>query len=213
MMTDSCVLERPLPRFIKRSFDIIVAGLGLIALSPIFVVIALLVKRDGGPIFFGHKRIGLNGETFECLKFRSMIRNSEEALEKYLAANPKARAEWEAERKLQNDPRVTAFGQFLRRASLDELPQLLNVVRGDMSLVGPRPIVMAEVDLYDSDIAHYYRVRPGITGLWQVSGRNDVSYTQRVNMDSWYVRNWSLLHDMTIILKTIPVVLNRTGAY
>jgi undecaprenyl-phosphate galactose phosphotransferase len=139
--------------------------------------------------------------------------NSDAVLKKYLANNPMALAEWQCDHKLRNDPRVTRFGRFLRRTSIDELPQLLNVLKGDMSIVGPRPIIVAETEKYDSDISHYYRVRPGITGLWQVSGRNDVSYKERVSMDSWYVRNWSLWHDIAIICKTIPVVLKREGAY
>ncbi|MBY0406141.1 MAG: sugar transferase, partial [Rickettsiales bacterium] len=144
---------------------------------------------------------------------RSMVANSAEVLEQYLAANPEAREEWDADQKLKNDPRITAVGAFLRKTSLDELPQLINVLRGEMSLVGPRPIVTAEVDKYDYDIAHYYRVSPGITGLWQVSGRNDVSYAQRVQMDSWYVRNWSLWHDIAILCKTVPALLQSRGAY
>ena len=124
-----------------------------------------------------------------------------------------ARKEWEQDHKLKNDPRITRLGSFLRNSSLDELPQLINVLRGEMSLVGPRPIVAAEVSKYEHDIAHYYRVSPGITGLWQVSGRNDVSYEQRVQMDSWYVRNWSLWHDIAILCKTLPALLKRSGAY
>jgi undecaprenyl-phosphate galactose phosphotransferase len=142
-----------------------------------------------------------------------MIMNGDAVLTKYLEKDPKARAEWIRDRKLRNDPRVTRVGAFLRKTSIDELPQLLNVLRGDMSIVGPRPIVVAETEKYDSDIAHYYRVRPGITGLWQVSGRNDVSYAERVHLDGWYVRNWSLWHDIVIICKTFPVVFRRSGAY
>jgi Undecaprenyl-phosphate galactose phosphotransferase WbaP len=213
LLTHSSGLEQPMPRFIKRMFDIVVSGTALLLASPLMLVLAVLVKRDGGPVFFGHKRIGKNGETFYCLKFRSMIANSQSILERYLAENPEAKAEWEATQKLKNDPRVTAFGNFLRSSSLDELPQLLNVLNGEMSLVGPRPIVKDEVSKYDYDIAHYYRVSPGITGLWQVSGRNDVSYAQRVKMDSWYVRNWSLWHDIAILCKTLPALLKRQGAY
>jgi lipopolysaccharide/colanic/teichoic acid biosynthesis glycosyltransferase len=142
-----------------------------------------------------------------------MIPNSQEVLQKHLQAHPEARIEWDADQKLKNDPRITPIGNFLRSTSLDELPQLINVLRGEMSLVGPRPIVTDEVSKYEHDIAHYYRVRPGITGLWQVSGRNDVSYTQRVQMDSWYVRNWSLWHDIAILCKTLPALLKRSGAY
>ena len=202
-----------LQRFGKRAMDVLASGAALLLLSPVMVTIALLVKRDGGPAFFGHARLGKNGETFKCLKFRSMIHNSQEVLARHLAENPEARAEWEADHKLKNDPRVTRFGSFLRKSSLDELPQLINVLKGEMSLVGPRPIVSAEVVKYDRAIAHYYSVTPGITGLWQISGRNDVSYDQRVMLDSFYVRNWSLWRDIAIMLKTLPAMMKRSGAY
>jgi len=213
LLTYNKGLEQPLQRFTKRCFDIVAASLALILVSPLFLIAALLVKRDGGPAFYGHKRIGFNGTTFSCLKFRSMVVNGDEALRNHLANNPEASAEWHREWKLRKDPRVTRVGAFLRRSSLDELPQLLNVLRGEMSMVGPRPIVVAEADKYHSDIAYYCRVRPGITGLWQVSGRNDVSYAKRVQMDAWYVRNWSLWHDVAILCKTFPVILSRAGAY
>ena len=213
LLTYSSGLEQPLPRMIKRSFDVAVAGTLLLLASPVMLVLALLVKRDGGPVLFGHARIGKNGDIFKCLKFRSMIHNSQAVLARHLAENPEAKAEWDADHKLKNDPRVTRFGAFLRSSSLDELPQLFNVLKGEMSLVGPRPIVHGEVSKYHCDIAHYYRVSPGITGLWQVSGRNDVTYEQRVAMDSWYVRNWSLWHDVVILCKTVPALLKRSGAY
>lgn len=197
----------------KRSMDVLVSGTALVLLSPLMLTLAVLVKRDGGPALFGHARLGKNGETFKCLKFRSMIHNSQEVLVRYLAENAEARAEWEADHKLKNDPRVTRVGSFLRRSSLDELPQLINVLKGEMSLVGPRPIVTAEVVKYDRAIAYYYSVRPGITGLWQVSGRNDVSYDERVQLDSFYVRNWSFWRDVAIMLKTVPALLGRSGAY
>jgi Undecaprenyl-phosphate galactose phosphotransferase WbaP len=213
LLARSSDLERPLPCVMKRTLDVLVAGAALIAVSPVMLAIAIAVKSDGGPALFGHSRLGRNGKSFSCLKFRSMVMNGDAVLERHLAENPAARQEWQASRKLQNDPRVTRIGDFLRRSSLDELPQLINVLRGDMSLVGPRPIVTAEVDKYEGDIAHYYRVRPGVTGLWQVSGRSDVSYPQRVHMDSWYVRNWSLWHDIAILCKTVPALLKRSGAY
>jgi Undecaprenyl-phosphate galactose phosphotransferase WbaP len=206
-------LDRPLPRFLKRFFDVVLAGATLLVLSPVLAVLALVVKMDGGMAFYRHKRIGFNGEDFACLKFRSMVNDSEAVLQRHLANFPLARAEWQRDHKLRKDPRITRVGRFLRRTSLDELPQLFNVLKGEMSIVGPRPIIVAETAKYDNDIAFYYRVRPGITGLWQVSGRNDVSYAERVRMDSWYVRNWSLWHDIAIICKTIPVVINRDGAY
>ncbi len=200
-------------RMAKRTMDITVSLAALIILSPLILVLAFLIRRDGGPALFGHTRIGKNSTSFKCLKFRSMIRNSQEVLEHHLAENPEARAEWTADHKLKNDPRITRLGAFLRRSSLDELPQLINVLKGDMSLVGPRPIVWNEVSKYDQHIADYYQVRPGITGLWQISGRNDVSYTKRVELDSHYIRNWSLWHDIAIMIKTVPALLNRSGAY
>jgi len=206
-------LEQPLPRFLKRSLDIVVSGLALLALSPLFLFLKILISRDGGNAFFGHERIGQNGKTFNCLKFRSMVLNGDEVLKELLSKDENARREWMANQKLQNDPRVTKIGEFIRRWSIDELPQLINVFKGDMSLVGPRPVVLEETKRYKEDIDLYYRVRPGLTGLWQVSGRSNVSFKRRVKMDSWYVRNWSLWHDIAIMFKTIPVVLNKTGAY
>ena len=206
-------LERPLHQWMKRGFDIAVAGTALLVLGPFFAILAAVIKSDGGPAFYRHKRIGLNGETFSCLKLRSMAANADLLLKQHLEKSETARAEWAEDHKLRVDPRVTPLGAFLRRSSLDELPQLLNVLRGEMSLVGPRPIIVAETVKYDSDIAYYYRVRPGITGLWQVSGRNDVSYQERVRMDSWYVRNWSLWNDVAILCKTFGVVLKGSGAY
>jgi undecaprenyl-phosphate galactose phosphotransferase len=206
-------LELLLPRLMKRSFDIVASGLAVLALSPVMLAVALLVRRDGEKAFFGHSRVGYQGRTFKCLKFRSMVPNSSEILKQHLEDNPAARVEWNKDMKLKNDPRVTKIGKILRATSLDELPQLINVLRGDMSLVGPRPIVTEECARYDSDIALYYMVRPGLTGLWQVSGRNDVSYKNRVKMDSLYISNWSLWHDIAIILKTFPVIFKRTGAY
>jgi undecaprenyl-phosphate galactose phosphotransferase len=159
-------------------------------------------------------RIGKDGKKFYCLKFRSMVNGDSQAILKdYLAGNPEAMAEWQETQKLKDDPRITKLGGILRKYSLDELPQFLNILKGDMSLVGPRPIVDNEVQKYHSDIAYYYRVRPGVTGMWQVSGRNDVSYAQRVQMDSWYVRNWSFWHDIAIICKTFPALLKSSGAY
>jgi Undecaprenyl-phosphate galactose phosphotransferase WbaP len=213
LLTHNHGLNQRMPRYSKRVFDILVASCALIVLSPLLLTVALIVKIDGGPALFGHKRLGLKGSTFPCLKFRSMIVNSDAALKKLLGESAEARAEWKKDHKLRNDPRVTSIGSFIRKTSIDELPQLINVLRGEMSIVGPRPIIVAETEKYDSDITHYYRVRPGITGLWQVSGRNDVSYAQRVRMDSWYVRNWSLWHDIAIICKTFPAVLKKDGAY
>jgi undecaprenyl-phosphate galactose phosphotransferase len=205
-------LARPFSRLLKMVFDQIVAAVLLVLLSPLFLVIASLVRADGGPAFFGHRRIGLNGDRFRCLKFRTMVSDADNVLRQLLIKDPAARAEWEATQKLRNDPRITAIGRFLRKTSLDELPQLLNVLRGEMSLVGPRPIVDAELPRYGKDIVYYYETRPGMTGLWQVSGRSDASYERRVQLDLWYVKNWTLWHDVTILLKTIPAVLCRDGA-
>ena len=197
----------------KRSFDIATATTMLVFALPAMLFIALIMfSTDRGPIFFGHERIGHNGKRFKCLKFRSMVVNSQEALKRHLELFPQARAEWEATQKLRNDPRITRLGHFLRITSLDELPQLINVIRGDMSLVGPRPIVQDEVVRYADEIAHYAAVRPGITGLWQVSGRSDVGYDQRVQLDSLYVREWSFVGDMVILAKTVKVVALRTGS-
>jgi exopolysaccharide production protein ExoY len=197
----------------KRSFDVCVACVMLVfALPAMFFIALIMFSTDRGPILFAHERVGLNGRRFRCLKFRSMIVNSQEALQRHLAQNPQARAEWEASQKLTNDPRITPLGRFLRVTSLDELPQLINVIRGDMSLVGPRPIVEAEMARYSDRIDHYAAVRPGITGLWQVSGRSDVDYDQRVQLDCRYVREWSFLGDMVILLKTVKVVALRTGS-
>jgi len=205
-------LARPFSRVLKLAFDQLLAALLLVLLSPLFLAIASLVRADGGPAFFGHKRLGMNGDAFRCLKFRTMVTDSDKILRELLARDPEARTEWAATQKLRNDPRITPIGRYLRRTSLDELPQLLNVLRGEMSLVGPRPIVEAERAHYGRDIAYYYETRPGMTGLWQVSGRSDASYARRVQLDLWYVKNWTLWHDVAILLKTVPAVLNKDGA-
>ena len=181
---------------------------------PVLAVLALLIRlSSAGPAIFAHTRIGENGKPFSCYKFRTMLCNGEEVLEKHLARHPEAKLEWERDFKLKEDPRVTKIGAWLRRTSLDELPQLLNVLRGEMSLVGPRPIVEEEIGRYEEYIQDYYIVKPGITGLWQVSGRNDIDYPERVRMDSWYVRNWSVWLDLILLAKTIGVVAARKGAY
>ena len=205
-------LACPVLRTFKLAFDATLSAAALSALSPIFLILSVLIRHDGGRAFFGHKRVGLKRQTFSCLKFRTMVSNSADVLRGLLEHDPAAAAEWTATRKLTKDPRITRLGRLLRATSLDELPQLLNVVRLEMSLVGPRPIVEQEIALYSDDIAYYYEVRPGLTGLWQVSGRSDTSYKQRVQLDSWYVRNWSLWHDTAILAKTIPAVLKQSGA-
>jgi lipopolysaccharide/colanic/teichoic acid biosynthesis glycosyltransferase len=198
----------------KRALDMIGAGIGLVLLSPFFLIVALMVRADGGPAFFAHQRVGRGGKLFGCLKFRSMVIDSQARLETLLANDPAARAEWEATRKLKNDPRITRIGRFLRSTSLDELPQLIYVLRGEMSLVGPRPVQEAEIDrYYGASAAHYMAVRPGITGLWQVSGRSETSYESRVALDVAYVSRPSMIADLTILLRTPVAVLSRRGAH
>ena len=198
----------------KRALDIVGAGLGLVVLAPFFLIVAMMVRADGGPAFFAHQRVGRGGKLFGCLKFRSMVIDSQARLEALLANDPAARAEWDATRKLKNDPRITRIGRFLRSTSLDELPQLINVLRGEMSLVGPRPVQEAEIDrYYGASAAHYMAVRPGITGLWQVSGRSETSYESRVALDVAYVSRPSLLADIAILLRTPVAVLSRRGAH
>jgi len=207
-------LARPLNRYLKAIFDFIVTLVGTLAISPILVFIALWIYKDSpGPVIFKHIRIGKNGKEFPCYKFRSMCIDAKEKLEKLLDTDPEARAEWEKDFKLKNDPRITKSGAFLRKTSLDELPQIFNVLKGEMSLVGPRPIIKAEMERYGEYINDYLMVKPGITGMWQVSGRNDIDYTERVLLDSWYVRNWSIWIDLVMLFKTIAVVLFRKGAY
>ncbi|RAK52641.1 sugar transferase [Phenylobacterium deserti] len=197
-----------------RLFDIVIASAALLFLAPLMGAIALLVwAHDGGPVLFGHSRIGFEGRTFRCWKFRSMVIDAEARLAALLARDPQARAEWEADHKLRRDPRITALGRFLRVSSLDELPQLFNVLRGEMSLVGPRPIVLAEVPRYGRWFSRYCEVKPGITGLWQVSGRNDVDYRQRVAMDVLYAKRWSAQTYVRILFATVPAVLARKGSY
>jgi Undecaprenyl-phosphate galactose phosphotransferase WbaP len=205
-------LAQPMSRGIKVAFDLFAAAIGLLVAAPVFLVVAALVKLDGGPVFFSHTRIGAGGRAFGCLKFRSMRTDADVILERLLQSDPAANAEWAQTQKLLKDPRVTRIGRVLRATSLDELPQLFNVLRLDMSLVGPRPIVTGEVHHYGEDIAYYYETRPGLTGLWQVSGRTGTTYARRVQLDSWYVRNWSIWQDLAILVQTVPAVLKRKGA-
>ncbi|WP_191923240.1 undecaprenyl-phosphate galactose phosphotransferase WbaP [Pantoea agglomerans] len=206
-------LAKRTSRFLKRAFDIVGALSIILMLMPALLVLGFLVGRDGGPPIYGHERVGMNGRKFKCLKFRSMVINSKEVLEEVLRTDPIARAGWDKDFKLKNDPRITKVGHFIRKTSLDELPQLWNVVRGDMSLVGPRPVIEDELCRYAGDVDYYLMAKPGMTGLWQVSGRNDVDYETRVYFDSWYVKNWSLWNDIAILFKTVGVVLKRDGAY
>lgn len=200
-------------RILKRIMDVL-GSLGIIILlSPVLLYLYFSVKKYGGNAIYGHPRIGRNGKIFKCLKFRSMVVNSKEVLDELLRTDPEARAEWEKDFKLKNDPRITKIGAFIRKTSLDELPQLFNVLKGEMSLVGPRPIVADELERYQDDVEYYLMAKPGMTGLWQVSGRNDVDYNTRVYFDSWYVKNWSLWNDIAILFKTVNVVLKKDGAY
>lgn len=208
-------LSRRYNRVFKRVFDFVVALLGSIAISPFLLAIMAIIKySDPGPLFYGHRRVGEDGKHFKCWKFRSMCVDSDRKLKEYLAQNPEARQEWEEQHKLKNDPRVTRIGHFLRKTSLDELPQLWNVIVGEMSLVGPRPIVDDEIIKYGTYFADYSLVKPGMTGLWQVSGRSDTSYTQRVRLDAWYVRNWNIWLDVGVILRTVKMLCSKQkGAY
>lgn len=199
--------------WLKRALDVLGAGALLLLLAPVMLVLTWLVRADGGAAFYAHRRVGRGGDAFGCLKFRSMVVDSQARLDALLARDADARAEWDATRKLRHDPRVTRVGRFLRATSLDELPQLVNVLRGEMSLVGPRPVTQAELDqFYGAAGAHYTSVRPGITGLWQVSGRSDTSYSQRVALDVAYVATPSLWQDIRILLRTPMAVLSRRGA-
>ncbi|MDD2748529.1 MAG: undecaprenyl-phosphate galactose phosphotransferase WbaP [Acidithiobacillus sp.] len=203
------------PRITKRLFDLLAASLLVVLLSPFLLYIAWRIRRaDGGPALYAQERIGHQGKSFGCLKFRSMVIDADARLAEYFTANPQLKAEYEQTYKLKNDPRITSIGKFLRKTSLDELPQLFNVLRGEMSLVGPRPVTAKEIETYYGEIGALYKlVFPGITGLWQVSGRSNTSYSERIYLDSWYVKNWTLWYDIVILLRTIKVVLKRDGAY
>lgn len=199
---------------LKRSFDFVFSCLLLLLLAPVFGLIALIIKLESpGPVFFGHTRMGRDGVPFKAWKFRSMVKDAGATLEAMFKKNPELREEWEKGFKLRNDPRVTKFGKFLRRSSLDELPQLWNIIRGDMSLVGPRPIIAAEVPRY----GRYYKlvssVLPGLSGLWQVSGRSETDYDERVAYDTYYIQSWSVWLDLYIVYLTIGVVFRGKGAY
>ena len=199
---------------LNRGMNCGIAAVALLFFLPLMVLVALMVwVHDRGPILFAHRRIGRGGRYFPCLKFRSMAVDAQERLQALLDTDPAARAEWERDHKLRNDPRVTKLGAFLRKTSLDELPQLINVLRGDMDLVGPRPIVDAEVGKYGRRFKAYCAVNPGITGLWQVSGRNDTSYRARVAMDCVYARSKTPALDLWVMVCTVPAVLMRKGSY
>jgi lipopolysaccharide/colanic/teichoic acid biosynthesis glycosyltransferase len=199
--------------FAKRAFDILGAlTIGLLGL-PVIVAIAIIIRLGGQPVVFAHRRVGQDRKPFQCYKFRSMIPDAEKVLQELLHSDPKILREWRDSHKLKNDPRVTKFGEFLRRSSLDELPQLWNVLRGDMSLVGPRPIVEDEVERYGGNAKFYLSVKPGMTGLWQVMGRSNVTYSRRVSMDVLYVRKQSIRLDIWVLIRTAIVVFKRVGAH
>lgn len=198
----------------KRAFDVMLASLSIVILSPLLIGLAVAIRlSDGGPAFFGHSRVGYSGVPFNCWKFRSMRPNSEALLDEYLLANPIAARQWQNHRKLRHDPRVTPLGRILRKYSVDELPQLFNILAGEMSFVGPRPIEAAELEKFGLSLRHYLRARPGLTGLWQVSGRSSLDYQRRVVLDRYYVMHWSLLLDVMLIFKTVPVAMGARGAY
>jgi exopolysaccharide production protein ExoY len=199
---------RPVGGPLKRCLDVIVAGTSLLLLMPLVLMIALLILISmGRPVFYAHQRVGFQRRSFGCHKFRSMVRDPDLALARHLSGNPEAQREWSETQKLRNDPRVTFVGRMLRKSSLDELPQLLNVLRGEMSCVGPRPVIPDELDRYGAKAALYLSTRPGMTGLWQVSGRSSVDYATRVALDETYVRSWSLWLDLKILFRTIFVIL------
>jgi exopolysaccharide production protein ExoY len=198
---------------VKRIVDVLGAILLGLVFSPLILTILFLMRKSGGTVIYRHWRVGRGGQMFSCLKFRTMVPNADQVLRDLLEKDPDLRAEWIRDHKLRNDPRVTRLGRFLRRTSLDELPQLLNVLSGEMSLVGPRPVVREELLRYGRSVGTYLAAKPGITGLWQVTGRNDTDYRRRVVLDTYYVRNQNLLLDLYILAKTTGVVLGGNGAY
>jgi len=213
-LTTSNKLKMAWNLWIKQFMDITIVIFGGILILPFLLVIALLIKISSpGPVLYGHKRLGKNGKHFTAYKFRSMVMDSQERLQKLFETNPEIKKEWDKNHKLQNDPRVTAIGRFLRRTSLDEFPQLLNILKGEMSLVGPRPIVDDEVSKYGEDFGWIFSVKPGMTGMWQVSGRSETDYAVRVLYDTYYLRSWSVWLDVWILFMTFGAVLRGKGAY
>ena len=201
-------------KFLKRFLDLFI----IIALAPVwvpvFIICAILTKLTSrGPIFYGHKRVGQNGKVIKCWKFRSMVINSQEILEKLLAENEEMRIQWEKDRKLEHDPRITKFGKILRKTSMDELPQLINILLGEMSLVGPRPVTEPELEKYGDYKDYVLSVKPGLSGMWQISGRSDTGYEERISYDTYYIQNWSIWLDIWILIKSVWVVLLGKGAY
>jgi len=206
--------ERPIGMTSKRVIDIILAVSGIVLLAPLLIIcFVATVATSPGPALFRHRRVGFKGKYFDCLKFRTMVPDARGRLGRLLESDPLAAAEWTANRKLRCDPRVTAIGAILRRSSLDELPQLFNVLKGDMSIVGPRPVTEEELVRYSGAISAYIACRPGITGLWQVSGRSATTYNKRIACDTFYARKWSLALDAKILIVTIPSLLLSDSAY
>ena len=200
--------------FIKRCVDIFLLLISSPVTIPLVLIVSILVKcTSKGPVFYGHKRIGRNGKEFKCWKFRSMAIDADKQLEKILAENPKMREEWERDRKFTDDPRVTKIGKILRKTSIDEIPQFFNVLTGEMSFIGPRPVTKPELEKYGSKADYVLTVKPGLSGMWQISGRSDTGYEERITLDSYYIQNWSVWLDLWIIIKTIYVVLKGKGAY
>lgn len=205
--------KQPVGMGYKRVLDVVIALSGIVLLAPLLLLcFVLTIATSRGPALFRHRRVGFGGKSFECLKFRTMAVDASERLRHLLATDPQAAAEWASTRKLRNDPRVTAFGAIMRKSSLDELPQLFNVLKGEMSIVGPRPVTEEELERYASSIGAYLACRPGITGLWQVSGRSSTTYDKRVAYDTFYAQNWSVALDAKIIIVTIPAVLFAENA-
>lgn len=202
----------PVRLSVQRVLDCLVCLLVAPLALLICAVLAAIIRLDGGPAIYFQRRIGLGGRPFNCLKFRSMVLDADQRLQTVLAQDPAARAEWDRYQKLSVDPRVTRFGRLIRATSLDELPQLMNVWRGEMSIVGPRPIMADQVGLYGESFRTYCLLRPGITGLWQIGGRNECTFAERVRFDMQYARTWSILQDLRIVLLTIPAVFARRGA-
>ena len=207
-------LKMPWNLGIKRFMDLFIVITGGIVILPFLLLTALLVKLSSpGPVLYGHKRLGKNGKPFYAYKFRSMVIDSEERLQKLLASDPLKKKEWEENHKLKNDPRVTLIGKFLRRTSIDEFPQLINILKGEMSLIGPRPVTEGEVKKYGDDFDRIFSVTPGLSGLWQVSGRSEADYAARVSYDTYYLQSWSVWLDIWIIFKTFGAVIRGKGAY
>jgi Undecaprenyl-phosphate galactose phosphotransferase WbaP len=201
-------------RAAKSLFDLTASLVAFLVMLPFLLILAALIVIDSrGPVFYVQRRVGRAGKDFRIFKFRTMVRDADDVLLEHLKRNPDRLTEWVETRKLRNDPRITRFGRFLRKYSLDELPQILNVLKGDMSLVGPRPVVRDEVRLFGDLADDILSVKPGLTGLWAVSGRNDVSYSERLALEYWYVKSWRFVLDLSILLRTVPAVLRGRGAY